>query len=101
LVLPYLVITVGLSTAALVGEASTRATGYVFLCLIGSLAYAVVSLAVPLLHAREAARALRTPLRSAVRRTVAVPVTAAVVALVPLSTAIALFPPHAAAVLGW
>lgn len=101
LVLPYLVITVGLSTAALVGEASTRATGYVFLCLVGSLAYAVVSLAVPLLHAREAARALRTPLRSAVRRTVAVPVTAAVVALVPLSTAIALFPPHAAAVLGW
>ncbi|WP_211517311.1 glycosyltransferase family 2 protein [Geodermatophilus africanus] len=101
LVLPYLAITVGLSTAALVGEVSTRAVGYVFLCLLGSLTYAVVSLAVPLLHAREAARALGVPTSSAVRRTVAVPVTAAVAALVPLGTAIALFPPYVTAVLGW
>jgi cellulose synthase (UDP-forming) len=101
LVLPYLAITVGLSTAALVGEVSTRAAGYVLLCLLGSLTYAVVSLAVPLLHAREAARALGVPTSSAVRRTVAVPVTAAVAALVPLGTAIALFPPYVTAVLGW
>jgi len=101
LVLPYLVITVGLSTAALVGEASTRAAGYVFLSLVGSLTYAVVSLAVPLLHAREAARAVGALLGPAVRRTVAVPVTAAVAALVPLGAAIALFPPYVAAVLGW
>jgi cellulose synthase/poly-beta-1,6-N-acetylglucosamine synthase-like glycosyltransferase len=101
LVSPYLAVTVVLSAAALVGEVSTDAVGYVFLCLMGSLTYALVSLAVPLLHAREAGRAAGTPFIQAVHRTVAVPVTAATVALVPVVTAIGLFPLYLATVLGW
>jgi cellulose synthase (UDP-forming) len=73
LVLPFVLVSAALAAAALVGEAATTAYGYVFLCLLGSTSYAVVSLAVPLLHARESARAAGTPLMVSVRRTAAVP----------------------------
>jgi cellulose synthase (UDP-forming) len=73
LVLPFVMVSAALAAAALVGEAATTAYGYVFLCLLGSASYAVVSLAVPLLHARESARAAGTPLMVSVRRTAAVP----------------------------
>ena len=56
LVLPYGVVSAVLGTAALIGEASTPAFGYVFLCVLGAACYAVVTLAVPLLHAWETAR---------------------------------------------
>jgi cellulose synthase (UDP-forming) len=98
---PYLVITVGLSAAALVGEETTNAVGYVFLCLLASLSYAVVSLAVPLLHAREAAREVGARALTAIRRTVAVPVALGLAALLPLTTAIALYPAYFTRVLGW
>jgi cellulose synthase (UDP-forming) len=91
---PYLVITVGLSTAALVGEARTSTVGYVFLCLVGSVSYAAVSIALPLLHAREAAREVGASALAALRETVAVPVALALAALVPLVTAIALYPAY-------
>jgi hypothetical protein len=95
------VITTVLSAAALVGEFSTAAVGYVGLCLLGALTYAIVSLAVCLLHAREAARAAGARIPAAVTATVRRPLTAALAALVPLATAVALYPGYAFAVLGW
>jgi len=99
LVLPFVVITTALSTAALVGEFSTTAVGYVGLCLLGALTYAVVSLAVCVLHAGEAARAAGERTRTALVATVRRPLTATFVALVPLVTAITLYPGYALAVL--
>jgi len=99
LVLPFVVITTALSTAALVGEFSTTAVGYVGLCLLGGLTYAVVSLAVCVLHAGEAARAAGERTRTALVATVRRPLTATFVALVPLVTAITLYPGYAVAVL--
>jgi len=99
LVLPFVVITTALSTAALVGEFSTTAVGYVGLCLLGALTYAVVSLAVCVLHAGEAARAAGERTRTALVATVRRPLTATFVALVPLVTAITLYPGYAVAVL--
>ena len=99
LVLPFVVITTALSTAALVGEFSTTAVGYVGLCLLGALTYAVVSLAVCVLHAGEAARAAGERTRTALVATVRRPLTATVVALAPLVTAITLYPGYALAVL--
>ena len=99
LVLPFVVITTALSTAALVGEFSTTAVGYVGLSLLGALTYAVVSLAVCVLHAGEAARAAGERTRTALVATVRRPLTATFVALVPLVTAITLYPGYALAVL--
>ncbi|WP_063753087.1 glycosyltransferase, partial [Streptomyces resistomycificus] len=56
LMLPYLLITVVLSGAAVVGELTGPAIGYVFLCLLGALSYALVTLSVSVLHVRESAR---------------------------------------------
>ncbi|MDH6463975.1 cellulose synthase (UDP-forming) [Micromonospora sp. A200] len=91
LVLPYTVITVVLSAAALLGERSTHTLGYVFLCILGALCYAAVGLAVPVLHMVEAARAARLRVRSAVP-TVIGPLLVGVVALLPLAAAIARYP---------
>jgi cellulose synthase (UDP-forming) len=88
LVLPFVVISVVLSSAALVGESITVANGYVLLCLLGAVTYATVTLAIPLLHAREAARAAGTGFGNAVRTTVAVPLGIGVAVLIPLVAAI-------------
>ncbi|MFE9450440.1 glycosyltransferase [Streptomyces sp. NPDC006739] len=91
LMLPYLLITVVLSVAAVVGELTGPAVGYVFLCLLGSLCYGLVTLAVGALHIREAARSAGVGLRGAAR-TAALPLTAGLVALLPLAWALLLFP---------
>jgi cellulose synthase (UDP-forming) len=57
LTMPYAVLSVLLTGSALYAEWATRAVGYAFLCLLGGLGYAVVTVVVPLLHAREAGRA--------------------------------------------
>jgi len=101
LVLPFVAITMVLSTAAIVGEFTTGAVGYVGLCLLGGLTYAVVALAVCLLHAVEAARAAGAALPRALVATVRRPLAVSVAALVPLGTALALYPTYAFTVLGW
>ncbi len=101
LLLPYLTITGALSGAGLVGELTTNAAGYVFLCLLGSLTYAVVSIALCALHALEAARATGTSVRHAVRSTVAVPLAWSIATLVPLGFAIASYPAYSSRVFGW
>lgn len=101
LVLPYLAISLLFSLSAVVGELSTDEAGYVFLCLLGAATYAAVSLAVPLLHAREAGAGTGLPLGAAVGRTARLPVMLGIAALVPLITGMVLYPAYAAAVFGW
>jgi hypothetical protein len=99
--MPYLTTNVLLAAASLFAETWTRAAGYVFLCLLGSTTYTVVGLLVPLLHAGASARAAGVRLRTAVDRTVAVPLVAAVLAAVPVAIAIARYPAYASAVFRW
>lgn len=101
LIAPYVVITLTLSATALAGAAmSTPAAGYVFLCILGAALYAVVAVAVPVLHAREAAREASVTWLHALRATAAVPATVGAATLLPLLTAAVLFVPHADVLLG-
>ncbi|MEU3793332.1 glycosyltransferase [Streptomyces fructofermentans] len=99
-VAPYLVITTTLSCAAVVGELTGPAAGYVFLCLIGSVSYAVVTLAVSWLHVGEMARAAGVRRHRALM-TAGAPLFAGTLTLLPLGLAVALFPAYAAGVFGW
>ncbi|MFF0273526.1 glycosyltransferase family 2 protein [Streptomyces sp. NPDC004330] len=99
-VAPYLVITLFLSGAALVGQFTGPAVGYVFLCILGSASYAVVTLAVGALHTRETARATGVPAFRALR-TAAVPMTAGLLCLIPLALAIAVFPTYLTGFYAW
>ena len=92
LLTPYYGISVVMSAAALTGEALTAAYGYVFLCLLAAGSYAVVALAVPLLHASESAAAAKAPFAAAIRATVAVPLAITAAVWIPLLFAIAQFP---------
>jgi cellulose synthase (UDP-forming) len=94
LTLPFLLVSLALSTAALVGELTTPANGYVFLCLLGSFCYAVVGLALPLLHARESAGSAGASFLQSVRDTAAAPLVLGVIVWVPLTVAIMLFPQY-------
>ncbi|MEU8752857.1 glycosyltransferase family 2 protein [Streptomyces chartreusis] len=98
LVLPYGFIVTTLSAAAIVGELTGPAVGYVFLCILGACAYAVVGIAVSVLHVVEAANAAGTRLRSAVI-TARTPLLLALAPLLPLAFAISVFPPYLLAVL--
>ncbi|NUT24632.1 MAG: glycosyltransferase [Streptomyces sp.] len=100
LVLPYGVIVAILSGAALVGEMTGPAVGYVFLCIMGACAYAVVGIAVSVLHVMEAAKAAGTRLRSAMI-TARTPLLLALAPLLPLGLAISVFPAYVAAALSW
>jgi hypothetical protein len=94
LTLPFVLVSLALSTAALVGELTTPANGYVFLCLLGSFCYAVVGLTLPLLHARESAGSSGASFLQSVRDTAAAPLVLGVIAWVPLTVAIMLFPQY-------
>ncbi|MFP3989793.1 glycosyltransferase [Streptomyces sp. E11-3] len=98
LVAPYLLITATLSTAAVIGELTGPAAGYVFLCILGSTAYAVVTLTVCALHITEAARSVGiAPYRAL--HTAAVPLVAGLTVLAPLALALLLFPTYLTGVL--
>lgn len=73
IVLPYAIISAALATAALIGESTTATYGYVFLCILGATSYGIVTLALPLLHAREAAMTSASAFPTAVCRTAAIP----------------------------
>lgn len=64
---PYCVIALVMASASLVGQTRTDAVGYVFLCTLAAVGYSLVALAVPLLHAREAAASSTTGMWAAVR----------------------------------
>ncbi|MFE0133039.1 glycosyltransferase family 2 protein [Streptomyces sp. NPDC059037] len=100
LTLPFTVLAAGLSTIALVGELTRPSAGYVFLCLLAATTYAVVAIAVPLLHVREAARAAGLRFTHALP-TAGLPLALGLLAALPVATAITFYPAYAAAVLGW
>ena len=93
LVLPYVVVVVVMTAAALVGEATTHAGGYIFLCLLGACSYAVVALGVALLHTREVARAAGVGFVRAIRATAGGPLLLTVATLPFLAYAVLHFPP--------
>lgn len=100
LVVPYVVVSVGLSTSASYGESHSTRAGYVFLCLVGATSFAAVATAVPILHTVESAR---TPgvRASAALATAWRPLLAGATALLPLALAIARFPAYTIGVLEW
>ncbi|WP_412079175.1 glycosyltransferase family 2 protein [Streptomyces xanthophaeus] len=100
LVAPYLIITTTLSCAAVTGELTGPAAGYVFLCILGSLSYALVTLTIAGLHIAEMARAAGVPKHKAVA-TARLPLLAGTLTLLPLALAIGLFPIYAAGIFGW
>lgn len=93
LMYPYLGFSLGLSTIAIYGELRAKVFGYVLLCIISSLAYAVVSISVPVLHIREAARSAGVRARDALR-TARLPLGLGLLALVPLAVAAIHYVPY-------
>lgn len=100
LTLPFVALAASLSSIALLGELTSPSAGYVFLCLLAATTYAAVALVIPLLHVREAARATGVRFTHALP-TVWLPLALALLASLPVATAIVLFPAYAAAVLSW
>jgi cellulose synthase/poly-beta-1,6-N-acetylglucosamine synthase-like glycosyltransferase len=100
LVMPYVLTNLLLAGSSLYAEHFTKAAGYAFLCLLGATTYTIVALAVPLLHAKEMARAAGTRFRVAARQTADVPLLVATLAAVPVAVAIARYPAYFSAVFG-
>jgi cellulose synthase/poly-beta-1,6-N-acetylglucosamine synthase-like glycosyltransferase len=99
-VAPYLLITLFLSGAAIVGEFTGPAVGYVFLCILGSVSYAAVTLAISVLHIKETARAAGVPASRALH-TAALPITAGLLCLLPLTLATGVFPTYLTGFYAW
>lgn len=91
LVMPYQSITLVLASAAVAGELTGPAYGYVFLCILGASTYAVVTVAVCCLHAFETAKAVGVDRISAFV-TVRVPLAITMLTMVPLAFAISIYP---------
>ena len=101
LILPYFTISLIMAGAAVTGELTTRAAGYVFLCTAAALTYSVVTFAVCLLHASEAARTAGVSRHRAVAATVRAPLWLAAGTLPLLSVAVVDFPAYVSRVFGW
>jgi hypothetical protein len=101
LVLPFVAVSVVLAGGALAGELTTRAVGYVFLCLVGATTYAAVASAVCCLHASEAARTAGVTRRRAFANTVSSSALIVSITIPCVVTAIALFPEYAIQVFQW
>ncbi len=93
---PYAVISLVGSSAVLYAERATPAFGYAFLSLILATSYAVVCLAVPILHALEAARTTGHGVAAALRPTAWAPTLVGVVVWIPLLVALFAFPGYVA-----
>ncbi|OYD69870.1 glycosyltransferase family 2 protein [Rhodococcus sp. OK302] len=91
LVVPYLVISVVLSGAAIIGIGRTGAVGYIGLCLIAALCYNIVACAAPILHAKEGAKTVALPFGVALL-TVWKPLCAWMIVSMPLFLALAAYP---------
>jgi cellulose synthase (UDP-forming) len=101
LIIPYLLVTCAFSAAALTGEAANHAVGYVFLCIVGSLMYAVVSVLIPVLHAREMGQRAGVGTGTALRRTSVVPLILGLLSALPVLYAAIHYPAYAEHVLHW
>ena len=94
LMVPYIVISCGSAAAALVGEATNNAVGYVFLCIAAAFVYSLVSIIVPVLHARESALQSDVPTWFALRRTSLLPLLAGLTSLLPVLIAALHYPSY-------
>ncbi len=92
---PFVLVSVACSVAAVIGEATNYAAGYVFLCMLSGLMYSVVTVTVPVLHASEAARRARVRFSTALWRTARAPLVLALFGLLPIALAIARYPSYA------
>jgi cellulose synthase (UDP-forming) len=94
LIRPYLLVSLVMASAALLGRYHDAvrpgggATGYVVLCLLAAMSYSTAGIALPVLHAVEAARAASIPVLRALRRTALIPLLAALATAVPVSGAV-------------
>jgi cellulose synthase/poly-beta-1,6-N-acetylglucosamine synthase-like glycosyltransferase len=95
LMVPYLVISLVCSAAAMVGERANNAAGYVFLCILAALSYGIISALVPLLHAREMASRAGTATGTAIRLTSTAPLILGILCLMPALYAAADYPAYA------
>jgi cellulose synthase (UDP-forming) len=101
LMVPYLIISCACSGAALTGEATDFAVGYVFLCIMAGLAYALVSCLIPVLHAVDMGRQASVPAGTALRRTGVVPLILGLAAMLPVLYAAVHYPGYAEHIFGW
>lgn len=92
LTLPYVVISGVSAAAAITGEATNNAAGYVFLCIAAATTYAVVSVVVPLLHASEAAANASASFGFALWKTARAPLFMALAGLLPVALAVVRYP---------
>ena len=92
LIVPYLLLCGLSSAAAVIGEATNNAAGYVFLCIAAATTYAVVSILVPLLHAAEAGANAGEPFGSALWKTARLPLFMALLGLLPVVLAAMRYP---------
>jgi len=95
LMLPYLLISTGSSAAALHAEASNNAVGYAFLCVAAGLMYSIVGIAVPYLHASEAATPCKLPTRVSLLRTSLGPLVIGCISLLTAGLALVRYPAYA------
>lgn len=100
-ILPFLIISVASSGAALFGERFSGTAGYIFLSCVAGLTYSVVSVTVPLLHALEASRQTRVTFGAAVRRKAALPLLLGIGALMGSLLAAGIYPVYLTRLFGW
>ena len=92
---PFLIIAVAAEAAALTGELTNHAVGYVFLCLVLGFMYTLASVLIPLLHALEASRNARVNFFSALRQTSIWPTLVGLAVMLPLLYAALRYPGYA------
>jgi cellulose synthase (UDP-forming) len=101
LIIPYVLIGCAFSAAALTGEATNNAVGYVFLCIVGGFMYAVVATLIPVLHAREMGRQAGLGSGAALGQTSVVPLILGLLSALPVLYAATHYPAYAEHVLHW
>ena len=101
LVAPFAVVSLAASAAALYGERSGGAAGYVFLCVVQAATYALAACAVTVLHGAEIARRSGARRRNSIRAASRGPLNWAVSAAAASAIAVATYPAYAIHVFGW
>jgi cellulose synthase (UDP-forming) len=101
LLCPHVGVSLLCSVPAIIGEQSSHAAGYVFLCVLGAVTYCVVCLIVAVLHAKEMGRRAGAGLATAIRRTSLPPLLLGMLSLAPSAYAAARYPAYASHAFHW
>jgi len=89
------------SAAAITGEYTNFAAGYIFLSILSAATYTVVSVVVPLLHAKEMTRRGHARLFGTLTRTSFLPFISGLVTAIPVIYAAIRYPAYAEHVFHW